>query len=97
MVNECANKALVLTAPARGNFGIIARHKCFGGGGGAFPPHGARARRQTLGVSDLATRQPPHRSRGKCVIFRGARLSYPLFRLHHCLVWAFERFLINVS
>lgn len=43
-----ANKALVLTAPALCNFGIIARHKRFGGGVGAFLPH--RARRHNAGV-----------------------------------------------
>jgi hypothetical protein len=46
-------KALVLTAPALSNLGIIARHHRFGGGVGAFLPHMARARRHNAGVSPL--------------------------------------------
>jgi hypothetical protein len=48
-----ANKALVQTAPALSNFGIIARHNRFGGGIGAFLPHRARKRRHNAGVSAL--------------------------------------------
>jgi hypothetical protein len=48
-----ANKALVLTVPARGNFGIIARRKRFGGGVGAFLPQRARKRRHNAGVRSI--------------------------------------------
>ena len=48
-----ANKALVLTAPALCNFGIIARPKHFGGGVGIFLPHTARERRHNAGVRPL--------------------------------------------
>ncbi len=48
-----ANKALVLTAPALGSFGIIARHHQFGGGVGAFLPHTARVQRHNASVSAL--------------------------------------------
>jgi hypothetical protein len=44
------NKALVLTAPALSNFGIIARHNGFGGNVGVFLPHTARERRHNAGV-----------------------------------------------
>ncbi len=47
-----ANKALVQTAPARGSFGIRARHKRFGGCVGAFLPHRARVRLHNAGVSN---------------------------------------------
>jgi len=40
-----ANKALVLTLPARRSFGIIARHKGLGGGFGFVLPVKARAGR----------------------------------------------------
>jgi len=46
-----ANKALVRTAPARSNFGIIARYNCFGGCVGAFLPHTAREQLHNAGVS----------------------------------------------
>ncbi len=48
---ESPNNALVLTAPARCNFGIIARPKRFGACIGAFLPHTARARRHNASVS----------------------------------------------
>jgi hypothetical protein len=48
-----ANKALVQTVPARSSFYRIARHNCFGGGVGAFPPHRARERLYNAGVSNL--------------------------------------------
>jgi hypothetical protein len=50
-----ANKALVLTAPARSSFGIIARRKRFGGGFGCVLPVRARVRRHNAGVSVLAS------------------------------------------
>ncbi|MBN2266709.1 MAG: hypothetical protein JW725_00010 [Candidatus Babeliaceae bacterium] len=56
-INErMANKALVLTAPALSNFGIIARSKRFGGNVGAFLPHWARERRHNAGVSNAPCR-----------------------------------------
>ena len=51
MAKTCANKALVQTAPALCNFGIIARHNHFGGGVGAFLPHRALVRLHNAGVS----------------------------------------------
>lgn len=45
-----ANKALVLTMPARGNFSIRARHKRLGGGFGVVLPHTAPAWPHNAGV-----------------------------------------------
>jgi hypothetical protein len=45
-----ANKALVLTAPALTNFGIIARPNRLGGSLGFILPHTARERRHNAGV-----------------------------------------------
>ncbi len=47
-----ANKALVLTMPALGNFGIIARHKGLGGGFGCVLPVRALAWPHNAGVSN---------------------------------------------
>jgi hypothetical protein len=46
---------LVQTVTARFDFGIIARHKRFGGYVGAFLPHTARQRLYNAGVSALVT------------------------------------------
>lgn len=54
------NKALVLTAPALSNFGILARHNRFGGGVGVFLPHTARERRHNASVT-----RPSRQDRGK--------------------------------
>ena len=48
-----ANNALVLTAPARSNFGIIARPN-YSGGVRAFLLHRARKRRHNAGVMAIA-------------------------------------------
>jgi hypothetical protein len=45
-----ANKALVLTMPARGSFGIRARHNGLGGGVGFILPHTALAWPHNAGV-----------------------------------------------
>jgi hypothetical protein len=44
-VDRMANKRMVLTLPARGSFGIIARHTRLGGGVSLVLPHTARAGR----------------------------------------------------
>jgi len=49
-----ANKALVLTMPARCSFGIIARHKGLGGGFGFVLPVRALAWPHNAGVSKLS-------------------------------------------
>ncbi len=45
-----ANKGLVLTPPAHGNFDMIARHKGLGGNSGFVLPHTARERPHNTGV-----------------------------------------------
>jgi hypothetical protein len=57
------NKALVLTAPALSNFGIIARPTRFGSGIGVFLPHTARKRRHNAGVRPTILRKQNIRRR----------------------------------
>jgi hypothetical protein len=54
---ERANKRMVLTLPARGNFRIIARHKRLGCSAGFILPLRARAGRTCEALNKAASRQ----------------------------------------
>jgi len=68
-----ANKALVLTMPARRSFGIIARHKGLGGGLGFVLPVRALAWPHNAGVSTLSCIKSTHQlnKAGTEIVWRG--------------------------